>query len=155
MTKTLDPEKLTDREHVRNLLANAERLGEIDLAKACQRRLFKLSGMDFDDPLERRFWEIIAAFEEFRTQANGRTTKANRTRQKVNKAGIIKTVEDLMVQAQPSDGFKQLVAAGLSEFVFEHMVIEFPDRFSDKAVVAARRRLDELSVGSARAVVEG
>lgn len=39
-----DPSRMTDPKQVRQLMLNAERLNATELATACRRRLFELSG---------------------------------------------------------------------------------------------------------------
>lgn len=141
MAWPVDPHNLDDLDKVRRLMASAERLNVQDLVIACIRRISELEGRRFADPVERRFWEIISVFEELLTKANGRTSRAARTREKVKRVGVVRTLDDLAASSKPSEGFRRLVDAGLSDYLFEYLVLEHADRFTPKAVEAAGNRL--------------
>lgn len=68
-----DPSKMDDVDTVRRLMANAKRLGNEEVTSACRIRIYELSGSDTTDPLERRLWQAVAAYEE----TSGRNTGAN------------------------------------------------------------------------------
>jgi hypothetical protein len=136
-----DPQKLNDPERVRKLMENAERLGELDLAKRSRIRLFELAGAGFSEPLERKFWETIAAYEELLTRKNGRKTKAARTRLMVTKKGFKAALIDWTLSPAATEGFEQLVADGLGQYAGEHIVVEFADQFDANVVAAATARL--------------
>ena len=142
MAWPVDPRNLDDVAKVRALMASAERLNVQDLATACIRRISELEGRRFADPVERRFWEIISVFEELLTKENGRTSRAARTREKVKRVGVVQTLNDLAASSKPSEGFRRLVDAGLSDFLFEYLVLENPDRFTSLAVTTAGNRLE-------------
>jgi len=52
----VDPESLSDPKLLRNLLKNAQRLGDAKLVLRCQVRLAKLAGAGYETELEREFW---------------------------------------------------------------------------------------------------
>lgn len=141
MAWPVDPRNLDDVEKVRRLMASAERLNVQDLVIACIRRISELEGRRFADPFERRFREIISVFEELPTKENGRTSRAARTREKVKQVGVVQTLDDLTASSKPSEGFRRLVDAGLSDFLFEYLVLENPDRFTSLAFTTAGNRL--------------
>ncbi|WP_182179433.1 hypothetical protein [Methylobacterium radiotolerans] len=141
MAWPVDPQNLDDVEQVRRLMASAERLNVQDLVTACIRRISELEGRRFADPVERRFWEIISVFEELLTKENGRTSRAARTREKVKRVGVVQTLDDIAASSKPSEGFRRLMDAGLSDYLFEYLVLENPDRFTSRAVTAAGNRL--------------
>lgn len=78
-----DPSRMTDPKQVRQLMLNAERLNATELTAACRRRLFELSGIDIDDPVERRLAEAVAALEETYREKHGRAQAAGYTRRKI------------------------------------------------------------------------
>lgn len=131
---------------LRSLMANAKRLGEHDVYWQAFRRLCVLEGIDQTDPLNRDFYETLAAYEELLTEKNGRTTRANRTRQKLKNKGVIQCLEDWAVNPAPTQGFALLIENGLAELTGEYLVLKYPDRFSEKAVKAARSRLQRHGV---------
>ncbi|WP_139239444.1 MULTISPECIES: hypothetical protein [unclassified Methylobacterium] len=141
MAWPVDPQNLDDLNKVRALMASAERLKVQDLVTACIRRISELEGRQFADPIERRFWEIISVFEELLTKENGRTSRASRTREKVKRVGVVQTLNDLAASSQPSGGFHRLVDAGLSDYLFEYLILENPERFTPQAVGKASKRL--------------
>lgn len=127
------------------LLANAERLGEADLAIRCRKRLFWLAGRDHEDPLEQRFWEMIAAYEDLLTKKNGRKTLANRTRKKVAAKGVVETIRS-WVHGRETTGFEVLIEAGFPELTGEYIILELPDRFEKKDWEAAIDRLGDYDI---------
>lgn len=151
MAWPVNPNNLDDLDEVRRLMASAERLKAQDLITACIHRIAELEGRRFADPLERRFWEIISVFEEMLTRKNGRKTRASRTREKVKRVGVVKTLDDIAASARPTDGFRSLVDAGLSEYLFEYLVLQYPDRFQPRAVTRAMERLAEHNLPLAAA----
>lgn len=141
-----------DAGQLRNLMANAKRLGNDEMyAKAFARLCAILPGSASDgsvmgDVISQKFWQAVHAAEQVKTEINGKTTRLTRTRQKVERDGIIVTMESLAMKPQPSDGFTVLVNHGLPHLVFEHIIAEHPDRFSPAAVDASRRRLTEHKI---------
>ena len=142
----LDVGKL-NAEELRNLMANAKRLGDESMYASAFAQLCRVlpngasDGTLSDDVLVQKFWKAVHAAEQIKTDQNGKTTRLSRTRQKVAKDGIIVTMESLALKPKPSDGFAILLGHNLPELVFEHIIAEHPARFSETAVIAARQRL--------------
>jgi hypothetical protein len=132
----------TDRTHLRNLMANAKRLKRDDIWREAFRQLCSLDGIDQTDPLHRDFYQTLAAYEQLLTKKNGRTTSASRTRQKLKNKGVVQCLEDWAVGSTPTEGFELLIKNDLMELTGEYLVLKYPDRFSPKAVAAARVRLE-------------
>lgn len=141
-----DPSKMTDPAKVRQLMKNAERLNATELAAACRRRLFELSGVDEADPLDRRLWQAVAALEETLREKHGRTQVAGYTRRKIRDDGAVATLSGWALKPKVTEGFTALVAACMAEFTGEYVVAQFPDRFEPHVVEAARARLVEHGV---------
>jgi hypothetical protein len=131
----------TDPKALRNLMANAKRLNRDDIWREAFLRLCSLEGGDQTDPLYRDFSTTLAAYEELLTEKNGRTTRANRTRQKLRNKGVIQCLEDWAMAAGGTDGFNLLISLGMAELTGEHLVMKYPDRFSQEALRAARARM--------------
>jgi hypothetical protein len=146
MQTTPDPRNLTDPGKIRTLMANAERLKRQDVVQACFKRLCQVAGMNYDDPLERRFWETLAAYEESLAKKHGKRQSANYTRRKVVNKGIRQALTDWALDPNATAGFKQLAADGLIEFSAEYVVMEFAKDFPANVVAAARKRLEEHGV---------
>ncbi|MGD0764062.1 MAG: hypothetical protein ABR929_12895 [Roseiarcus sp.] len=131
----------TDRSELRGLMFNARRLKRDDIWQEAFRRLCALEGLDQTDPLHRDFYQTLAAYEELLTEKNGRTTRASRTRQKLRNKGVTQCLEDWAVNSAPTEGFDLLIKNDMSELTGEFLVLKYPERFSAKAVAAAKARL--------------
>ncbi len=137
--------QMNDKDGLQNLMENARKLDRDDVYWLAFRQKCSLEGMNLDDPLERDFYNVLNAYEELLTEKNGRTTKANRTRQKLARKGIEQCLIDWALGA-PTEGFKLLIKKGLSELTAEHLVVHYKDRFPPEAVDAAQKRLVENGV---------
>ena len=142
----VDPKNLVDPDKVRNLMENARRLGRDDLVLACQVRLGELHGSQYDDVLEREFWIAVCVGEEIRSAETGRTTRFSRTRQKYQRDGARKCIEDLAGRSDVTDGFHILVAGGRPDLTFESVVLRHKSKFSPGLVEIAWRKLVEHGV---------
>lgn len=105
--------------------------------------LKEVGGLLPDDPLFREFETMLATYEAWLTQKNGRKTRAYRTWAKLSKVGIVKCLETWAAQSRATEGYKTLVANGQVDLTAEAIVLRHPDRFSSEAVAAAQRRLSE------------
>jgi hypothetical protein len=122
-------------------MSNARRLGREDVYWKAFGRLCALQGISESDPLHRDFAQTLAAYEELLTQKNGRRTSAARTRQKLANKGIEQSLEDWALATQPTAGFELLMSNGLEHLTGETLVVKYAERFSARAVNAARDRL--------------
>ncbi len=134
--------QLADRDALRNLMENARRLDRDDVYWQAFRRLCSLEGMQYDDPLDRDFYDVLNAYEELLTLKHGRTTKAARTRQKLANKGVEQCLMDWAL-GPPTDGFKLLIDKGLLELTAEFLVVKYESRFPPPVVEAAQKRLSE------------
>lgn len=132
--------KMTDPDKLRTLMDNAERLGRDDVYMDAFRRLSELEGLELSDPMDRDFYRVLNAYEQLLTEKNGRTTKANRTRQKLRRKGVEQCLIDRATGAG-TGGFDLLVEKGLPELTAENVVIKYADRFDDDVVQAAHTKL--------------
>ena len=139
-------EDYDDPEAVRRLMANAKRLNDDEIWWRAFKHLCRLEGQIWNDPLEREFYETLAAYEQLLTEKNGRKTPASRTRQKLANKGLNQCLEDWAVMSKPTGGFELLVKNGLAELTGEYLVIKYRSQFSEKAIAAAQRRLDEYGI---------
>lgn len=139
--------QLTDKTGLRNLMDNARQLDRDDVYWRAFRRLCSLEGMQYDDPLERDFYDVLNAYEELLTLKHGRTTKATRTRQKLVNKGVEQCLIDWAL-GPPTDGFKLLIDKGLPELTAEFLVVKYETRFPPPAVEAARKRLSEAGAAN-------
>src|SRR3954447_19735961 len=104
--KKLDLSIEWDASKLRNLMANAKRLGRDDIYFDAVRQIARIEGQDIDDPLEADFAIAMRALEEALTAESGQTKRLSRTRQKLKRAGVKQTLADLAFSPMPSAGFK-------------------------------------------------
>jgi hypothetical protein len=142
-----DPTHLKTQGDALQYMKNAERLGRRDLYQAAFRRYCELTNVENESAdVLKDVWKAIAAFELLMTERNGKTTRASRTRQKLNRDGPIKLVADLALRPAPSDGFLTLVENGMPDLTFEHIAMRHSDQFSDEVLSAAKKRLESAGV---------
>ncbi|WDR01821.1 hypothetical protein PSQ19_13985 [Devosia algicola] len=144
-----DPQTFTDPIKLRKLMANAVRLGHDDLAFNCQLRIAELVGETHDAGIEREFWTAIAAAEEFKTAAAGKSSKLTKLRAKHKRVGAQRVLADQIMEDGFSDGFDTLVANGRGDLTGEAVVLRHDDEFSVDEVNAARKKLMEHGISSA------
>lgn len=135
-----------DQQKLRNWMANARRLGRDDVYQAAFRQLCRIEGRDIDDPLAAAFAAVMRALEEALSEQNGRTTRLSRTRQKLARAGVRKTLADLALKPKPSEGFLKLMEFGMADMSAESLILKYRQEFEPEVVAAAERRLAEYGV---------
>lgn len=135
-----------DRDKLRNWMKNAKRLGRDDVYRTALRQLCKIEGRDIDDPLDAEFAIVMRALEEALTEEAGKTKRLNRTRQKLDRVGVRKTLGDLALKTQPSLGFVKLVEFNMADVSAEALILKYRDQFEPHVVEAARKRLTEHGI---------
>lgn len=135
-----------DQQKLRNWMANARRQGRDDVYQAAFRQLCRIEGRDIDDPLAADFAAVMRALEEALSEQNGRTTRLSRTRQKLARAGVRKTLADLALKPKPSEGFLKLMEFGMADMSAESLILKYRQEFEPEVVAAAERRLAEYGV---------
>lgn len=141
-----DPNEMKDVEAVRRLLANAVRLKREDIANACRIRIYELFGRDYEDPIERRLWQAVTAYEETLREKHGRKQQASYTRRKIAAKGALQTLTDWALDPKVTPGFEALVAANAAKFTGEYVVVEYAEKFPVEAVEAAKKKLRTYGV---------
>jgi hypothetical protein len=136
-----DPVKL------RNWIANARREGAKVVEDAAVRRLITLGAKKYvetnDDKLVLDFWKSIIALEFALTDERGKTTRLARTRQKIGRVGVKKTLVDLTMSSKPSEGYFLLRDRNMLEMSAEAVVLRHTSLFADNVVQAATKRMVE------------
>lgn len=61
----------------------------------------------------------------------------------IKELGIVKSIERLVTKKQPTEGYKALAEMGLQDIAFEAVVCRHPESFSEEAVEAYKKRLEE------------
>ena len=138
--------RLSNPVAVRNYMAYQQEAGRMDLYWAGFRRLAELEGGIHASPLDTDFWRALIAGEELLHRKHGKRVLLARTRQKIGRAGILQTVEDLVLKKTPSEGFALLVGGGLWDLTAEALAIKHKEQFSETVVDAARKRLQAAGV---------
>lgn len=140
----------SDVAKLRNWMANATRMGAEEVADTARRRLIEVQAAanheDVDDPMILDFWKSITALEQALSEERGKTVRLSRTRQKIARVGVQKTLADLAVQETPSDGFFLLRDRGMLDLSAEAVVLRFADLFDASVIQAAKARLDDANL---------
>lgn len=130
-----------------NLIGNALEVGNSQLAMLARKKKIVLQAAHHGttSQVDVEAWNGIYAIEEYRRSQGKQHWRANYTRRAIdNRNGdIVATVDDTVCRAQPTDGFQEMVDAGLDEFLWERLVLRFPEKFSARAIEQARVRLSE------------
>jgi len=147
MTDKPDLSDVWDKDKLRTWMANARRMGREDVYRGAFRQLCRAEERDMEDPLEAEFAGVMRALEQALTEQNGKTTRLSRTRQKLARAGVRKTLADLAVKPKPSEGFLKLIEFGMGDMAAEALILKYSDQFEPEVVEAARKRLDAFGIG--------
>lgn len=143
----MDISKIKTPAEAENLMKNARRLGRDDIYQLAFARKCELEGAardDPNDPLVRDFWITVSAYEQLLSDKNGRRTAAARTRQKVQRDGVLRTVESWAKKREPTMGFELLTNAGQWKLTGEYLILQHASRFSADDVRAAKKRLSDF-----------
>jgi hypothetical protein len=145
----------TDPEKLRTLRENAQRLGVAEVEDAAFRRLVEILPQEAPGSIEHDFWKTIHAFEEILRDERGKTVRLSRTRQKIDRVGVMRTLIDFAVSKTPTDGFNMLIERGLPELTGEALVLKHASHFEPVVLEAARSRLEGAGVDTARLWPQG
>lgn len=133
-------ESCTEPDKLEKIARNARRLGEQEVARAAELKLFALLPSAETGTLEHDVWQSIHALEAALKSERGKTIRLARTRQKIARVGEWQTVHDL-VNGRPSDGFDMLIDRDMPRLTFEAVALRHPDRFDEPTLEAAATRL--------------
>ena len=135
-----DPAKL--RRYMKN--ARAQEVDDVYDA-ACQRLIFVHPSADVGT-VAHDVWRTIHAFEELLRQERGKTIRLSRTRQAIVREGEVRTVIDLVLKRNASEGFRMPRERDLLELSFEAIVVPRAGHFPNDVVDRARARLENAGV---------
>lgn len=144
-----------DAEQLKSIIKNAKAHQQTKVADAAFRRLISLVPAEQPGTVEHDFWQTIHAFEFALSDERGKTTKLNRTRQKVARVGVEQTLIDWALRGSETDGFKMLLERGMAELTGEAIVLRHEARFEPSVVAAARKRLLDAGVNISAASAGG
>lgn len=140
IARCAEPEKL------RLLIRNAKVQKNEEIETAAFRRLISLAPQAKAGTVEHDFWQTIHAFEESLTEERGKTTRLVRTRQKVQRVGVLQTLRDWALDKKETEGFSMLVARGMPEMTGEAIVLRHPGHFDEVVRTAARIKLEKAGI---------
>lgn len=144
-------EKCDDPDKLRRYMKNARQRGAEDVYDAAFQQLISVQPSAQVGSIAHDVWRTIYAFEELLKEERGKTVRLMRTRQKIQRDGEVKTVVDLTLKSDPSDGFHMLKERGILELSFEALVVARADCFPSNVVDAARMRLENHGLDLQRA----
>ena len=139
-----DPEKL------RTIEENARKRGADALADAAFRRRVSVLPSERPGTVEHDFWRSVHTLEAVLTEERGRTTRLSRTRQKIGRVGVRRTLADWALARKKTEGFDMLRERGMPEFLGEAVVLRHPGEFESDVLDAARNRLQASDVDIAK-----
>jgi hypothetical protein len=142
-------DKCDDPQKLRDLIKNAKKQGESELANAAFRKLVSLVPGEDPGTLEHDFWSSIQAFEQIKGDAAGKTIKLGYTRRMVKTKGIAETLKGWAL-GKETEGFDSLIDLGMPELTGEAIVLRHPTQFTPDVVKAARARLVAAEVDPER-----
>jgi hypothetical protein len=141
-------DKLKTPEACERFAKNAEEHGRPELARAAIHKAVELEAKKFgaSSKAESECLEAIYAYERILTARNGRTTRATRTWQMIDRLGIIPAVDRLVSKPQETVGFAALHDMGLDKYAFEAAVLRHPEMFSKEAIARSKERLEQWEI---------
>ena len=131
---------------LRRIMKNARKGGADALVEAAFRRLVSILPSEQPGTVEHDFWRTVYSFEHILTEERERTTRLTRTRQKVQRVGVVQTLIDWALSNKQTDGFRMLLERNMPELTGEAIVLRHRGRFEAEVVSAARTRLEAAGV---------
>lgn len=139
-------ETMTDPEGLRNLMANAARLGVEPVRMAAFHRLARVQSEGERGTVENATWQMIHAVEQIKREATGKTIRLSYLRRDIQKVGEARAIGKIVVKPGPSERFEELMASSLPGYTAEAIVLTHPDDFDDATRAAATARLEGAGV---------
>lgn len=135
-----------DPDLLREWIKNARRQEAADVEDAAFRQLISIVPHEAPGTIDHEFWQMVQAFEHVLSEERGKTTRLSRTRQKVQRDGVVKTLVDWAQQTKPTQGFSMLIERDMPEFTGEAIILRHASQFSEAVTTAAKVRLVDAGV---------
>jgi hypothetical protein len=139
-------EEMDDPAKLRNLMANADRMGVAPVREAALERLALVqtdeASEDAPGTIEHDLMRTIFAYEELVRIELGRAKRLTKTRMKMTKSGAVKALADFPTVTAEYAAFDTLMARGQSELTGEAVILRHADAFDDDTRAAATARLE-------------
>jgi len=138
-------EKLKTPEECAIFEKNVLERGRPDLAIESRKRALELRAQKYGakTELEMECLKAIYAYEQVLTIKNGKTTRASRTWQMIDRHGILEGVERAVKRKAETIGFTALLEVGLEDYAFEYVIVRNPESFSAEALQRSQERVNE------------
>ncbi|UWQ19503.1 hypothetical protein K3551_08235 [Jannaschia sp. M317] len=140
-----EPEKL------RNLMANADRMGVTPVRDAAFRRLALIQTEGEPGSLEHDFTQTIFAYEQLVREELGKAKRLTKTRMAMTKSGAAKALSGFAKATEDYTAFDTLMARGLDDMTGEAVILRHPDAFDLAIRDAATARLAASEAATAAA----
>jgi hypothetical protein len=123
--------------------ARLEQQRSPELAALARRKAVELRAASHGDrtAIEKEVLQAVYAYEEALSVKKGRRTRATRTWRMIERHGILAAAERAVNRPQETSGYPVLAELGLRDFLFEAVILRYPDAFSAEAVARSRERL--------------
>jgi len=93
--------------------------------------------------LERELLLAVYAYEEVLSKKRGKRQPAHRTRQMIDRHGIIGAAERAVNRKAATSGFQALAKMNMLDFAFEAVILRHAHHFSSEAVRRSEERLKD------------
>ncbi len=131
-----DPDKL------RNLMANADRMGVTPVRDAAFRRLALVQTEGEPGTIEHDTLQTVFAYEQLIREELGKAKRLTRTRTKLTKSGAVNALTDMPTTTADYAAFDTLVTRGLEDLTGEAVILRHGEAFDDATRDAATARLE-------------
>lgn len=139
-------ETMDDVEKLRNLMANAERMGVTPVRDAAFRRLAEVQTGDTTElepgTLDHDAMQTIFAYEQLVREELGKAKRLTRTRMKMTKSGTANALADFPKATEDYTAFETLRARGMEDLTSEAVILRHEGDFDKPTRDAAQDRLD-------------
>ncbi len=145
-------QEMDEPDKLRNLMANADRMGVGAVGEAAFRRLALIQTEEGDaapGSLEHDLWQTIFAYEQLQREARGRAVRLTKTRTKLTKSGAVKALETFAEATDDMGAFATLTGRGWSDMTGEAVILRHPAEFDEATREAATARLEAAGVDPA------